>query len=280
MSLAETQRLRDYLLPASFIASGIVTSSWRMSRYVDTLENGPSGVPEIYVLIKRGQGAASPLYLYRWIGYTAITDFTYTWPGPTKTQGSHIINASGTVTQISIGDWVRKGKGFPLFRVSNVSGSQITVELELDNGAESTDLLLPGGTGLEKLEPMTELTAGLTTGGDFKFPNDANGGISRVWDDENIFVESLDAVPGGVQLSFRLYGTGSKQLELWYNTSVAPANTKGFMKDPSAGTLTGGGQTLTGLTADEGATLYTVTFDADAAGIDRSFGFTILPEVT
>jgi len=94
-----------------------------------------------------------------------------------------------------------------------------------------------------------------------------------------ITVEIIDRTftASGVRLSFKLYGSqGSVSFRVYYGDVDAEYPlTLGTLSNPSVGTISGG-NTNTGLTADNGATTYLVTWDAQTDGFDTNEQFRLV----
>ncbi len=101
---------------------------------------------------------------------------------------------------------------------------------------------------------------------------EATGNGKRFWteDELDISIELLTPVLGAEEISFRLYspsGTETVKVSFFFDTDGETSNTLCTLQNASAGTIVS--NEITGLTANNGATLYTVEWDAPTDGLSQ-----------
>ena len=116
---------------------------------------------------------------------------------------------------------------------------------------------------------MTLLAAGPTTS--YALPHQKFGGGERInrTDANQFIIEDDEPVVGGWKLSGRVYGTKSGQeLSFYYSDSQGtPTGSKATITAQTGGSSISGGNTVLGITGDDGSTLFTATLDIIADGI-------------
>jgi hypothetical protein len=115
-----------------------------------------------------------------------------------------------------------------------------------------------GASEATQLDTGSDVTLQLPGGGDA-------GGGARIWTsgEPDVSIEGFAAASTGLQVSFILYGSGTKSFALFFSATEETPLVQCTLASPSAGSLNG--QQVDSLTAD-GSTVYTViwTFTSDA----------------
>lgn len=104
----------------------------------------------------------------------------------------------------------------------------------------------------------------------YSIPEAANGGGDRIFrsSGNQPAIETGAAVLGGYQISYRVYGTQSGQsVTGWYSQEQESPMQQMTISAQTGGSGITGGNTVTGITGDDGATLFTLTWDTTTDNI-------------
>lgn len=115
---------------------------------------------------------------------------------------------------------------------------------------------------------MTLVGAGPST--QYSLPNQKFGGGLRInrGVGNQCVIESAAAVLGGYRVSYRVYGTQSSQtVRLYYSTDQEVPSSQATISAQTGGGGISGGNAVTGVTGDDGVTLFTLDWDLSADGI-------------
>jgi len=123
---------------------------------------------------------------------------------------------------------------------------------------------------------MTLLAAGPST--DYAIVHQKIGGGGRInrGTGNQIVIENGGAVLGGYRINYRVYGTQSGQtLSGYYSVSQETPTTKMTISAQTGGSGITGGDTVTGITGDDGVTLFTLDWDLVTDGVANGDTVTI-----
>jgi hypothetical protein len=104
----------------------------------------------------------------------------------------------------------------------------------------------------------------------FAIPHQKSGGNDRVnkGSGNQCAIETATPVSGAYRVSYRVYGTvASQTVRLYYSTDQETPNTLATISAQTGGGAVGGGNSVTGVTGDDGVTLFTLDWDLTADGI-------------
>jgi hypothetical protein len=120
------------------------------------------------------------------------------------------------------------------------------------------------------------------TGGDtiLCLPHGSDGG-ARIWTSGEFNVQITGvtgtSITGGLQISYKAYGTGTKIISFYFSEYEEAALRLCTLGTPSAGTLSG--RTITGISAD-GSTTYTVVWNWAADGLTSAKNVKLIPRIS
>ena len=115
---------------------------------------------------------------------------------------------------------------------------------------------------------MTSLATGPNT--NYAMPHQKFGGGGRVnrSTGNQCMIESATAVSGGYRISYRVYGTVSSQtVRLYYDLNQDIPSTQASISAQTGGSGISGGNSVTGITGDDGSTLFTLDWDIVTDGV-------------
>ena len=115
---------------------------------------------------------------------------------------------------------------------------------------------------------MTNVAAGPSV--NFYMPHQKFGGGDRInrGGGNQIVIESSQAVTGGFEISYRVYGTLLGQsITLWYSLDQEIPSSQATILSQTGGSGITGGNTVTGVDGDDGATLYTLVWNLASDGV-------------
>lgn len=116
----------------------------------------------------------------------------------------------------------------------------------------------------------------------YAIPETPFGGGDRIYRNtgNQCAIESAQAVLGGYEISYRVYGTQSGQsVTLWYSQGQEAPDQQGSISAQTGGSGITGGNTVTGITGDDGTTLFTLVWDIAADGVPSGDACHILLDI-
>jgi hypothetical protein len=104
----------------------------------------------------------------------------------------------------------------------------------------------------------------------FAIPHFKSGGGARInkGTSNQCAIETAAPVSGAYRVSYRVYGTvASQTVRLYYSTDQETPNVQATISAQTGGGGIGGGNSVTGVTGDDGVTLFTLDWDLTTDGI-------------
>lgn len=113
-------------------------------------------------------------------------------------------------------------------------------------------------------------------------PNQQHGGGDRIarGSGNQCVIESAQAVLGGYEISYRVFGTlASQNVTLWYSLSQNAPDQQATISAQTGGSGISGGNTVTGITGDDGVTLFTLRWDINTDSVPSGDAAHILLDI-
>lgn len=117
----------------------------------------------------------------------------------------------------------------------------------------------------------------------FAIPHFKSGGGLRInkGTGNQCAVESAGAVSGAYRLNYRVYGTiASQTVRLYYSIDQETPTIQGSIVAQTGGSGISGGNAVTGITGDDGSTLFTLDWDTISDGIPNGDAVNLLLDIT
>lgn len=117
---------------------------------------------------------------------------------------------------------------------------------------------------------LTDLSGTTTYDGNFTFADYKQGGGAYIFAQSKVaIINDTSEVSGGEILYYRTYGSGTASIKFYYTTTgESPSTSIATLTNTSTGSISGG-NTITGVSIDNGATLQYVTWTSVADGVPQ-----------
>jgi hypothetical protein len=282
---SENERFSDFLMPST-LRTGLDFGQARWRSILDQETNDPDGTDKM-ILYHIGNPGGGVTSLYTHIGISDLS-LVYTWNG---TETVSVSNDPTTTDSLSVGDWIGLKNDQRVFRIASFAtttnpNDTITI-VDSTSGAGGFSIGIPTGVSsvsnpCVKENPFVFVGSSGISESAFSESHQGLGHRSFVKGDLDIKTVGTEPNVTGTRVYFELYstsGTETVNVEFFHGPLLKTADTTCTLSDASSGTINSVNQ-IVGLTANNGATTYQVTWVHASDGIGIHESRLLIPKVS